>query len=148
MQNRKLKKHLFLGITIVFALILFISVNLLMGMWLGNEYLDLTPDKRYSLSDKTKEFLKNNQKPIVINLYQSSDLAQKNPELGQYATYVRKLLQEYKKNSHGLIDISLVDVQPFHSSQASAEAAGIKEFDFGDGSKYLYLGANFTNNSG
>ena len=142
------QKKIFLIATILFASILFASVHLLFGLWFGDSFVDVTYDKRYSLSPETVNFLKNNQKPITIRVYQSADLAQRNPTLGQYANYIRKLIHEYQKHSKGLIDVSFVEVHPFHSSQASAESAGIKEFNFGDGEKYLYFGASFTNEKG
>lgn len=147
-MQRQLDKNLGLvvwcgGIVIVAAALILLA-NLMFG-GLGG---DVTADKRYSLDAKTISFLTTNKEPITVRLYIAKNLAEQNPRLGQYADYVRRLLSEYQRKSKGIIDVSVVETVPFLNSQAAAEKAGIKAFDFGDERQYLYLGASFTNGKG
>lgn len=125
------------------GIIFLLAFNLLFFLMFGDFNVDLTKDKRFSLSDDTIEFLDNNENPVNIRFYVSKDLQAKNPKLNEYAEYIRKVLVEYKNK--GNIDLTMVDVVPFENSQAEAERAGIKPFDFGDGVEYQYLGASFSN---
>lgn len=135
-------------ILILALLVLLIAFNLLFFLFLGDYNFDLTSDKRYSLSDKTINFLKNNNQKINIKFFVSKDLKSKNYKLAEYAEYLRKIFIEYKNNGKGLIDLSFVDVEPFENSQFEAEKYNIKEFNFNDGVKYQYLGAIFSSIDG
>lgn len=127
------------------SLILLWSANFLMA-WLGSGLVwDITADKRYSLSRETLDFLAKNEMNVSIRLYVSSDLAAKNPEFGAYALYIKKLLDEYRQNSRGLLDLTITEVQPFTNTQVAAEKAGVTELTLPSGETHLYLGASLTN---
>lgn len=144
MRKKITKGVLFFG-AVCGVLILLWSVNFLV-MWLGERAVwDATPDKRYSLSAQTKDFLAENNTNISIRLYVSRDLASKDTELGAYALYIKKLLEEYKLNSRGLITLTVTEVVPFSNTQIAAEKAGITEMVAASGEKHLYLGASLIN---
>ena len=128
------------------TLVLLFALNLLFSLLFGGFYFDITNDKRYTLTSETKKFLEDNKEPINIRLYVSNNL--KNDELSQYAKYLRKLFDEYVKNSKNKLELIVVEVKPFTNTQAQAEKAEVKEFDFGDGVKHQYLGASFSNSKG
>ena len=144
----KIKQKFSLSLLIVGMVVLFIAVNLLQSMLFGQAYIDLTADKRYSLTSQSVEFLKKNDTPIMIRMYQSKDLLKQNRILGEYGEYVRKLLLEYKKYGGKKIDLSIVEVEPFANTQVEAEKSGIKPVDFNDGKGLLYLGASFITADG
>lgn len=139
------KKLSELGGLFVGGLIFLVAINLLVFLLFGDANVDLTKDKKYSLSDETINFLDENKEQINIKFFVSKDLKSKNPKLAEYAEYLRKLLVEYKNNSNGYIDLGMVDVVPFENSEYEAQKYGIKPFDFGDGVKYQYLGVSFSN---
>lgn len=147
-MGRQMNKNAKLLVFAIAIIILTVALNLIFGLAAGNIYFDLTTDKRYSLSEETKDFLHKNDNQVSVRLYISKDIAKKNADLGQYADYLRKLLTQYQQMSHGKIDLAVIEVAPFASTQAEAEKAGIREFDFADGKRYIYLGASFTNSQG
>ncbi len=130
------------------GLMFLVALNLFIFLIVGDVNLDITSDGKYSLSDKTENFLKNNDQRINVRFFVSKDLKSKNFKLAEYAEYLRKIFMEYKNKSNGMIDITFVDVVPFENSQFEAEKYGVKEFDFNDGKKYQYLGASFSNIEG
>ena len=130
------------------GIIFLIALNLMFFLLFGDVNLDLTKDKKYSLSDETISFLKNNKERVNIRFFVSKDLKSKNPQLAEYAEYLRKLFVEYKNKSNGYIDLVMVDVVPFENSQFEAEKFGVTEFNLGDGVKYQFLGASFSNING
>ena len=147
-MQRKSDKNIGLAIWIGGISVLSAALILLSNLFLDGVSYDLTSDGRYSLDSRTKDFLKQNKQQVAVRLYLSKDLIGQNQALGYYAGYVRRLLEEYQRKSGGTIDLSVVEVVPFASSQVAAETAGITAFDSENGEKYLYLGASFTNSSG
>ncbi len=144
----KIKQKVSLSLLVVGMIVLFVAVNLLQGMLFGQRYIDLTTDKRYTLTQQTVDFLKNNDESIIIRMYQSKNLLKQNHKLGEYAEYLRKLLLEYKKYGGRQVDLSIIDVEPFTNTQVEAEKSGIKPFDFNDGKGSQYLGASFVRGDG
>ena len=148
MIKLNVKKFSEFSILILGGFVFLIAFNLMFFLLFGDVNIDLTKNKKYSLSNETINFLENNTEQINIKFFVSKDLQSKNPKLAEYAEYLRKLLNEYKNKSNGYIDISVVDVVPFENSQAEAERYGVTEFNLGDGIKYQFLGVSFSNISG
>ncbi len=145
MIKNKINKYIDLSILIITIGIFFVAANLTNFFLFEAFSWDVTPDKKYTLSAKTKDFLKKNTAPLVIKLYVSKDL-DKDKKLGAYAIYIRKLLEEYKRKSSGAIDLIVVETVPFENSQAEAEKSGVKNFY--DSDEFIYFGASFTNKYG
>ena len=137
-----------LSLWILSVLLLFVVINLLVGLLFGKQYMDITTDKRYSLSKATVDFLDNNQKHVIIRFYQSKDLKENNQELGAYAEYLRKLLSQYTKQSHSNFELITTIVVPYTSSEEEAKNSGMKEIDFNDGKGKHYLGVSFIRDDG
>ncbi len=148
MIKLNVKKFSEFSLLIFSGLIFLIALNLVFFLLFGDTNIDLTKNKKYSLSNETVRFLDKNKKQVNIRFFVSKDLQSKNPKLAEYAEYLRKLFVEYKNKSNGYIDLSMVDVVPFENSQFEAEKYGITEFNLGDGIKYQYLGVSFSNIDG
>ncbi|MBE6453414.1 MAG: hypothetical protein E7017_00825 [Alphaproteobacteria bacterium] len=144
----KIHKFKVLLILVMSISVLAVMFNILAALLLDGVTVDLTPDKTYSLSDVSKNMLKNNKEDIVIRFYVSDNLYGMKSELGQYARYLHKLLSEYVRKSDGKISLMTINVKPFTNSQAEAEKSGIKELETAEGKNYLYLGASFSNAKG
>ena len=148
MIKLSVKKFSEFSMLIFGGLIFLIAFNLIFFLLFGDVNIDLTKNKKYSLSDETINFLKNNTEQVNIKFFVSKDLQAKNPKLAEYAEYLRKLLVEYKNKGNGYIDVGVIDVVPFENSQYEAEKYGITELNLGDGIKYQFLGVSFSNLNG
>ncbi len=141
-------KNIRLAFLVAGIFIAAIAFCIIANLCFGSINLDTSDNKRYSLSYETIGFLKANKKNIAIRLYKDKDLGQKSVALERYAGYVRKLLEKYRDNSLGKIDLTIIETIPFTSTQVEAEKSGIKEFELANKEKYVYLGAVFTSEDG
>ena len=78
------------------GLIFLVAFNLLIFLAFGDANIDLTKDKKFSLSKDTTDFLDENKTQMNIKFFVSKDLKNKNPKLAEYAEYLRKILVEYR----------------------------------------------------
>lgn len=145
-MKKYLLSHLNLTIVTISVLLIMIVFNLFSGMLFGGIMADITGDKRYSLTDTTKNFLKNNQTPINMRLYVSKNIKRINPIYGAYADYINRFLEKYVANSHGLIKFSQVEIEPFSSTDIEAQKAGITDIKLADAG--IKLGAKFITSRG
>ena len=141
-KYKYLLSHLNLVGLSVSVLLIMIVFNLFNGMLLSSLTLDITGDKRYSLTETTKSFLKNNQMPINARLYVSKDIKRANLLYGAYADYIKRVIEKYASYSHGMIKFTQVEVEPFTSSEVEAQKAGITDIKLADAT--IRLGARFT----
>ncbi|MCE7067530.1 gliding motility-associated ABC transporter substrate-binding protein GldG [Dyadobacter sp. CY326] len=103
-----------------FALI----VVLLAGLnWLSSQFffrLDLTEDKRYSISDATKELLGNLDKDIIVNVYLNGDLP---AGFERLESATRETLDEFKTYANGHLIVNYSD-----PSDATSEEQRQKQY--------------------
>ncbi len=87
--------------------------------------LDVTEDKRNTLSEGTKEILAKIDQPITIKLYYSRTVALKAPDwiqaLSNHYLFVRSLLQEYEAMSNGMIKLEFIDPRQYSQDETDAE---------------------------
>jgi ABC-type uncharacterized transport system involved in gliding motility auxiliary subunit len=92
LTRKKLQTTLLLVIAII------VLINLISEKYFMR--LDFTEDKRYSLSDATKDILRNLEEPITITAYFSENLP---PNVDKTRRDFRDLLVEYANLSNGMI---------------------------------------------
>lgn len=91
--------------------------------WLASQFfvrVDLTQDKRYSISDATKQLLQNLDKDIVINVYLSGEFPSGFERL-ESAT--RETLEEFKTYANGHLTVNYSD-----PSEATSEEQRQKQY--------------------
>ena len=86
--------------------------------------LDFTTNKRYSLSNVSKEVIQNNNEPIVVDFYVSEDLPQNIQKLAQEFL---SLLKEYKSISKTDFSINIIHPNTLEK-EMQANQAGIDIF--------------------
>ncbi|NIJ50912.1 gliding motility-associated ABC transporter substrate-binding protein GldG [Dyadobacter arcticus] len=103
---------------------LILLLGFLVGVnWLASIFfvrLDLTEDKRYSISDATKQLLNNLDKDIVINVYLSGEFP---AGFERLESATRETLDEFKNYANGHLTINYSD-----PSQASNEEQRQKQY--------------------
>ncbi len=89
--------------------------------------IDLTSDKRYSLSSSTKNVLSNLSDIVTITFYASSKLP---AQLTPVVRDIRDMLRDYQQYGKG--NVALLQKDPSNNSQISSEATsrGLREIQF------------------
>jgi ABC-type uncharacterized transport system involved in gliding motility auxiliary subunit len=132
-------------IGIIFALILFVSVNVLATTALSNLRFDFTAEKIYTLSGGTKNILKSLKEPIRLRYFYSRKVANGIPVVQSYAARVEGLLRQYARMADGNIILEFIDPEPFSPEEDLAVSFGVQGVPLGDQGDKLYFGLAATN---
>jgi ABC-type uncharacterized transport system involved in gliding motility auxiliary subunit len=117
-----------------------IAANLLVsGLGIGHRNADFTADKVHTLSDGTREILKELGAPVVIRYYatRSSDYMPEHLKL--HMRRVDDLLAQYKNLSGGKLQVVELDPQPDTEAEDSANLDGISGQTFDDQNLFFGL---------
>ena len=109
------------GILIVAAILLTIGIIFKNT----NIRLDCTEDKLYTLSNATKNTLKNLDRKLTIRFYYSKDVPQMPVGFKNYAKRIDDMLREYEIYSNGNIRIEKLNPKPDTDAEDSANLDGI-----------------------
>ena len=143
-MSSKMRKIYILSI-LAGALLIFASLNIIFRFSAEHISIDMTKDKRFSLSEYSKEQIKKIDYPIYITVYYSSEIANENPIYGRYAEFVFKFLKQYQKLNPNKIMIAIKDPIPYSAIEKEAKKKGILAFPSTSGNINLYFGAVFSN---
>ncbi|MGD2033849.1 MAG: Gldg family protein [Bacteroidales bacterium] len=110
----------------------YIIIALLLGIlilvnYLSNQFflrLDLTEDKRFTLSDATKDLLASLEEPVTVTAYFSGNLP---PQLEQIKRDFGDMLTEYSNRSKGMVEFEFVDPLQDDKLKTQAAQAGIAQ---------------------
>jgi ABC-2 type transport system permease protein len=122
-KNKKMKYGSLSIILIVFIVVIAIFLNLVAGMF--EMKIDLTPNKYYSIGEKTEEILEKLDKPVkIIGLFDDGAVPP-----GDY-TDLLDLLSNYEKNKY--IDIEYIDPDKNPAIINQLNPDGLLEINKGD----------------
>lgn len=113
-------------ITLAITALLLIAVNMSANNLLGAKQVDLTQNSLFTLTEGTRNTLKNLKEPITIKLFYSAQQATGFPAVQSYATRVRSLLQHYQALSGGKIKLEIIDPIPYSADEDDAIKAGLQ----------------------
>jgi ABC-type uncharacterized transport system involved in gliding motility auxiliary subunit len=133
------KKALLTGTGLIAAFAAFLGLNIVVNQGLRDTRIDLTQARLYTLSDGTRNVLKAVPEPITLRYFFSDKLAGNAPQLKQYGTRVRELLERYAALSGGKIRLEVVDPEPFTEAEDRAVQAGLQGAQLPGGSLYFGL---------
>lgn len=134
------KKRFLSGGILLVAAVLFIVLNIGSGALLRALRFDLTSNKLYTLSEGSKEILRDLDEPIVLRLYYSKRLANINPYLLSFAARVEDLLMQYQRASKGKVIVQVIDPEPFSSDEDTAVNSGLQGAPVDNTGTEFYLG--------
>ncbi|GAB4282237.1 MAG: Gldg family protein [Marinilabiliales bacterium] len=115
----KTRKSLFTYILLIIGII--ILVNVMSDMFFIR--LDFTEDKRYTLSEATKNILKNLQQPVTVKVYFSEDLP---PDIANTRRDFQDLLIEYANRAKGNILYEFINPNENEETEREAMKDGIQ----------------------
>lgn len=137
-------KALLTGTGLIAAFAIFFAINVLSNQGLRNARVDLTEARLYTLSDGTRNVLKQIPEPITLRFFFSDKLASAAPQIKQYGTRVRELLERYVALSNGKIRLEVIDPEPFTEAEDRAVQAGLQAANLPGGQFYFGLVATNT----
>ena len=127
-------------LAIIALLVIVIAANLLVSsLGIGHKNADFTEDKIHTLSQGTKQILKELDAPVVIRYYatRSSDYMPESLKL--HMRRVDDLLAEYENLSGGQLRVEELDPQPDTDAEDSANLDGIRGQAINDQNVYFGL---------
>ncbi len=115
------------GITglIILAVIL-VGLNIISQAGLKGTQIDLTEGKIYTLSEGSKNIVKNLDEPVTLKYFYSRKLASANPLIADYGKRVGEFLEEFERASEGNIELEMIDPEPFSEAEENAVRAGLQ----------------------
>ncbi|MCH8322426.1 MAG: GldG family protein, partial [Proteobacteria bacterium] len=132
------KRRLNAYLQLIFAFIIFLSVNLFGNAWLGPIRFDLTGDKLFTLNPGTREILAGLEEPLTLRFYFSKGTAANDPALFRYGRRVQDFLEEFEVLSDGKIRLEVIDPEPFSEEREEAATYGVQ--GLGEGDQTIFLG--------
>src|SRR5271170_2910378 len=130
---------------VVLGLVLLVAVNVLAAALFPAARLDLTQDRLYTLSDGTRQVLRQLDEPVTLRLFLSERLVRDVPAYGTYATRVRDLLREYVSASGGKLRLESFDPEPFSDVEGRAVALGLQGVPVAQGGEQVDFGLAGSN---
>ena len=131
-------KHYIVAATAL-ATTIFVSGNLVMQSVLSGARVDFTENNLYTLSQGTKDTLKNVAEPVELTFVYTRGVGQDYPAVRAYAARVRELLEAYRSQSGGRVIVNEIDPSPFSKAEDEALAGGITAIST-NGTDPLYFG--------
>jgi ABC-type uncharacterized transport system involved in gliding motility auxiliary subunit len=131
--------NLFLLVVVFFALV-FVNNQLLSSV-----RLDLTENKVYSLSNGSKQVLKEIDEPINLYFFFSDKASKNMTSLRNYANRVESLLNEYETFANGKLKLQVLDPQAFSDQEDQADQFGLTAANIGSAGESIYMGLAATN---
>ncbi len=107
--------------TILIVVLIVVVVNILSENY--NFRIDLTEDKEYTLSNATRNILKELEMPVTVTAYFSEDLP---PNVGNISGNLKDMLIEYSNRSDGMVVYKFVNPNENDESEQEAVNEGIQ----------------------
>lgn len=148
-KNRLIfKKNYSLVLFIIILFLSFVLINIGSGLFFGQRKADFTYGGKYSLSEASKQIVKEIKTPTYIRVYLSSDISSDYPSLYQYSQFVLRWLENYQNLNPEQIRIEIKNPKPYSKTAEEAAKLGLKSLLSPDGQTELYFGAAFGNDNG
>lgn len=144
-RNERLSAGTMAVIAVVLLATLFVSVIAFSSNAFRTARLDLTETGTYTLSEGTKEILRNIEEPITLRLFYSERVATNFAPVRVYADRVRDLLEQYVQLSRGKLILEVIEPEPFSPDEDLADALGVQGVQVPGTGETLYFGLVGTN---
>jgi ABC-type uncharacterized transport system involved in gliding motility auxiliary subunit len=135
------------GGTVALLALLFVALTVISGVALRGLRLDLTENRLYTLSPGTLNIVRSLPEPVTLTLFYSAGTAADLPQIRNYATRVRELLEELASRGDGKLRFTVVDPQPFSEDEDRASELGIRAVPLGAAGGQLWFGLAGSNST-
>lgn len=102
MKKRIIREDLFRYLALIVVLVIIAAIS-------SNNFfrLDLTSEKRYTLSESTKEVLRQLDSPVYFRIYLAGDLP---PDFAKFQASIRELLEEFRAYGRENIQYDFINI--------------------------------------
>lgn len=122
------------------ALVLFVAVVLFSDWAFYRAAFDLSSDRRHSLSDGSKNMLRQLEENIDVYFYYSKKLDIEVPDYAIYARQIESTLRQYQRLSNGRLKLHFIDPEPFSEDEEKAIADGMQPIPLYGGTQQAWFG--------
>ena len=122
-QKKNFDTYLYSIVGVVGMLVILVALNALLSP--AGVRLDCTEEKLFTLTDGTKQILKELDTPVSIRFYFSKDIPQMPPRLSTYAERVQDVLKEYRQYGGGNLEVVKLNPSPDSDAEDSANLDGV-----------------------
>ena len=140
-----MKHKLTSSVNLFLILVVFIALVFVNNQLLSSARLDLTENQVYSLSQGSKQVLKEIDEPINLYFFFSDKASKNMTSLRNYANRVESLLAEYETFANGKIKLQMLDPQAFSEQEDQADQFGLTAANIGVAGEAIYMGLAATN---
>jgi ABC-type uncharacterized transport system involved in gliding motility auxiliary subunit len=140
-----MKQNLTSSVNLFLILVVFIALVFINNQLLSSTRLDLTENQVYTLSQGSKQVLKEIDEPINVYFFFSDKASKNMTSLRNYANRVESLLTEYETFANGKLKLQVVDPQAFSEQEDQADQFGLTAANIGVAGEAIYMGLAATN---
>tara|TARA_R110002153_G_scaffold53487_3_gene149129 strand:+ start:6294 stop:8168 length:1875 start_codon:yes stop_codon:yes gene_type:complete len=133
------------SVNLVLLVVVFFALVFLNNQLLSSARLDLTENQVYSLSQGSKQILKEIDEPINLYFFFSDKASKNMTSLRNYANRVESLLTEYETLANGKLKLRVLDPQAFSEQEDQADQFGLTAANIGAAGEAIYMGMAATN---
>jgi ABC-type uncharacterized transport system involved in gliding motility auxiliary subunit len=106
-------------------LVALVATNTAAWFVLRSARIDVTEEKLYTISPGVNELIRSLPEPVKLDFYWTSEQGADLPTVRAYAQRVQEFLEEIAGASGGMLDLRVIDPEPFSETEDMARAAGI-----------------------
>ena len=138
-------KKLFSLTGLLVAVAFFIALNAFASVALRRTTIDLTEHKLFSLSEGSRNIIRNLEEPLDLKFYYTPEQAPDGSGLAEYAQRVQELLETYAAESDGKLRLQVIDPKPFTEEEDQAAQGGLQGYPINSLGDKVYCGLIATN---
>src|SRR5690606_3758472 len=140
-----MKRLMYSGLGLLLIAGAFLAFNMFSALVFTDARLDLTEQKLYTISDGTRQILREIDEPINLHFFFSDKAAKEQAPIRTYARRVEEMLRAYERAADGKLKLRVIDPQPFSEDEDRAAEFGLQALPLRQGTDSLYFGLAGTN---
>lgn len=133
---------------VILMLIAFIGINLFANGFFKGKRIDFTEEKLFTLSESTKRVLEELDVPVLVKVYYSPILGERDERYRKYFDNLKLLLNTYANIGGEKFDYQIYNPEPLSDVEDRALASGLQPIAVSDIGVAAYFGLVFGNENG